>query len=199
VTDAAAAAWLEVLGALVADAAHAVNNVLNGAAVNLGVVTSRLSSPKVADATGEALAGRTVGFAADAATGLEAVSELVQSVVSLARPLPVSVDPARLVRDVVRVASAGCESGTVGIGVELRDPVLPSEGGPVVRLAIASGVRTLMRGGTGGMVSWVIRDIVLSRPAGSGGEPIVPARVMRILADTGVSVRAEADIVTLRV
>jgi hypothetical protein len=199
VTDAAAAAWLEVLGALVADAAHAVNNVLNGAAVNLGVVTSRLSSPKVADATGEALAGRTVGFATDAATGLEAVSELVQSVVSLARPLPVSVDPARLVREIVRVAAAGCESGTVGIGVELRDPVLPSEVGPVVRLAIASGVRTLLRGGTGGIVSWVVRDVVLSRPTGSGGEPIVPERVMRMLADSGVSVRAEADIVTLRV
>jgi hypothetical protein len=196
VTDAAAAAWLEVLGALVADAAHAVNNVLNGAAVNLGVVASRLSSPKVADSTGEALAGRTAGFATDAATGLEVVSELVQSVMSLARPLPVSVDPARLVREIVRVASAGCEAGTVGIGVELRDAVLSPEVGPVVRLAIASGVRTLLRGGSGGMVSWVATDVVLSRPTGSGGGPIVPERVVRILADAGLAVRAEADVVT---
>jgi hypothetical protein len=199
VTDGAAAAWLEVLGALVADAAHAVNNVLNSAAVNLSVVASRLSSPKVADSTGEALAGRTAGFAADAATGLGAVSELVQSVVSLARPLPVSVDPARLVSEIVRVAGAGYESGTVGIGVEMRDPVLPSEVGLVARLAIASGVRTLLRGGTGGMVSWVARDVVLSRPAGSAGEPILPERVTRILADAGVAVRAEADVVSLRV
>jgi hypothetical protein len=199
VTDAVAAAWLEVLGALVADAAHAVNNVLNSASVNLSVVANRLSSPKVAEFSAEALAGRTAGFAADAANGLDAASELVQSVVALARPLPVPADPARMVADIIRVASVGRRHETAELGVEVRDPIMPPEVASAVRLAIAAGVRTLVQGERGGTVRWVAREVALARPVGAGPEPIVSPRVMGIIADAGVAVRTEADIVTFSI
>jgi hypothetical protein len=184
-----------------ADAAHAANNVLNSAAVNLSVVTTRLASPQVADSSGEALAGRTAEFAVHAADGLDSASELVQSMVALARPLPAAPDPARMVTDIMRVAVAGCRDGVADLVVDLRDPIVAPDQSAVVRLAIATGVRTLLREGQGGTVRWIGSEVVLARPAGSlpQAEPIVAAHVMRIVADAGFAVRPDGEVVTFSI
>jgi hypothetical protein len=180
-----------------ADAAHAANNVLNSAAVNLSVVTTRLSSPKVADSSGEALAERTAEFAIHAALGLDSASELVQSMVALARPLPVPPDPARMVGDIVRVAMAGRREGAAEVAVEIRDPVASPHVGPVVRLAIAAGVRTLLGAGQGGTLRWVGDEVALARPADAAQDgSILPELVMRVVADAGLAVRPAAGMVT---
>jgi hypothetical protein len=205
VTDAAAAAWLEVLGALIANAAHASNNVLNAAAVNVSVLASRLSSPKVAESSGEELAGRTAGFAAQAAAGIDALSELVQSMLALARPLPVKADPARMVTDIVRVATVDARQGGPKLDVELCDPMLPgdADAASAVRLGVAAGVVALHRGGQGGSVRWIARDVTLARPARPSGPalatPIVADNILRIVAGTGVAVHVEAEMVTFSI
>ena len=188
-----------MLGVLIANAAHKSNNVLSQAAVSLSVVASRLSSPAAGESSGAELAARTSQFAAGAANGLEAVTELVQSMMALARPLPVPVDPSRMVADIVRVVMADAREGAPAVAVDLREPVLQPEVGPVVRLAIASGVRTLHRAGRGGTVPWVAGEVTLTRPtAAVGAKPIIPDDILRIVADAGVAVRSEADVVSLR-
>jgi hypothetical protein len=209
VTDAAAAAWLEVLGALITNAAHASNNALNAAAVNLSVLASRLTSPKVAESSGTELAARTAGFAAQAAAGLDSVSELVQSMVGLARPLPVPGDPWRMVADIVRVVTADTRQGTSVWSVEISDPVLMPDAGPLVRLAIASGVVALHRAGHGGTVRWAGREVVLGWPDGSPGappagtvvdtRPILADNILRIVSAAGFAVRVEAGSVTFSI
>lgn len=200
-TDAAAAAWLEVLGALISNAAHASNNALNAAAVNLSVLASRLSSPAVAESSGKDLAARTAGFAAKAATGVDAVSELVQSIVALARPLPIPADPWRMVADIVRVATADAHQGTLAWRVEMSDPVLMPDAAPLVRLAIASGVVALQREGHGGTMRWGGREVVLGWPTGTSPDarPILADNILRIVRTAGFAVHPEADRVTFSI
>jgi signal transduction histidine kinase len=69
--------WLSTLGALVARAAHEVNNALNGAVVNLEVV--RLRSRAGADA------GAAASFAGTAAEELERSAALVGALLALTR------------------------------------------------------------------------------------------------------------------
>jgi hypothetical protein len=201
VTDAAAAAWLEVLGALISNAAHASNNALNAAAVNLSVLASRLSSPTVAESSGTDVAARTAGFAAQAATGVDSVSELVQSMVALARPLPVPADPWRIVADIVRVATADARQGTSPWRVEISDPVLMPDAAPLVRLAVASGVVALQREGHDGTVRWGGREVVLGWPTGVSpdGRPILADNILRIVSSAGFAVHVEADSVTFSI
>ena len=204
-TEAAAAAWLEVLGALTASVAHRANNVFNATAINLHVLVSRLAPANVPDAmSGSELAGRTLGYAEQASTALESTSELVQSILALARPLPTPADPARMLTDIVRVVTAGAGDGTVGPDIEVRNPVLPRESAPLARLAIAVGVREIMRSGYRGRVSWVGREIRLSRePQGAsthdGLLPMVSDDIMRIMDDAGFAVQAQTDVVTFSI
>jgi hypothetical protein len=192
---------MEVLGALISNAAHASNNALNAAAVNLSVLASRLSSPAVAESSGTDLAARTAGFAAQAAAGLDSVSELVQSMVALARPLPVPADPWRMVADIVRVATADTRQGALAWSVEMSDPVLMPDAAPLVRLAIASGVVALQREGHGGTVRWSGREVVLGWPSGTSSDarPILADNILRMVSIAGFAVHAEADRVTFSI
>jgi hypothetical protein len=192
---------MEVLGALISNAAHASNNALNAAAVNLSVVASRLSSATVAESSGTDLAARTAGFAAQAAAGLDSVSELVQSMVALARPLPVPADPWRMVADIVRVATADTRQGASAWSVEMSDPVLMPDAAPLVRLAIASGVVALQREGHGGTVRWRGREVVLGWPSGTSSDarPILADNILRMVSIAGFAVHAEADRVTFSI
>jgi hypothetical protein len=45
----------------------------------------------------------------------------------------------------------------------------------------------------------VAGEVALARPAGTDTEPIVSPRVMGVIADAGVAVRTEADIVTFSI
>jgi hypothetical protein len=192
---------MEMLGALISNAAHASNNALNAAAVNLSVVASRLSSATVAESSGTDLAARTAGFAAQAAAGLDSVSELVQSMVALARPLPVPADPWRMVADIVRVATADTRQGASAWSVEMSDPVLMPDAAPLVRLAIASGVVALQREGHGGTVRWRGRQVVLGWPSGTSSDarPILADNILRMVSIAGFAVHAEADRVTFSI
>jgi signal transduction histidine kinase len=204
-SEAAAAAWLEVLGALTSNVAHRANNVFNAAAVNLHVLVSRLAPANIPSGmSGGDLSARTVVYAEQASKALESMSELVQSLLALARPLPTPVDPARMLMDIVRVVVAGAGDGVLDLDIEVQDPVLPREAAPVARLAIAVGMREIQRTGSRGRVSWVGRDVRLSREADGasvhdGRLPMVSDEIVRILDEAGFAVQAQTDVVTFSI
>lgn len=200
-SEAAAAAWLEVLGALMSNVAHRSSNVLNAAAINLQVLVSRLSPANVPDGmSGAELSSRTFGFAEQASNALGATSELVLSMLALARPLPTPVDPARMVNDIMRVVTAAEVPGALGIVGEVHNAVLPREAGPVARLAIAAGVQAMHRPHYSGRVVWEGLEVRLERvwhggPAG-GEEPMLKEEIVRILDEAGFAVRAQTGVIT---
>jgi hypothetical protein len=201
VTDAAAAAWLEVLGLLIANVAHKSHNVLNATMINLHVLVSRLSPTNIPTGmSGADLSTRTLVHAENASKALDSTSELVHSMLALARPLPVPADPSRMLTDIIRVVTADAREGAPVLDVEVQDPILGQDAGPEARLAIAAGVRALHRSGRGGTVRWVAREVTLAQPnGGANAKPILTDEILRILADAGFSVHARTELVTFSI
>ncbi len=86
--------WLATGQELARRSAHDVKNALNGVAVNLEVVRSRLERP---GATAEAAAR----FAATASQQFERVTEYAEALIALARPARQPTDAAALLRDLL--------------------------------------------------------------------------------------------------
>lgn len=160
--SAAAGVWLDLLSATVAEAAHAVNNALNTVAVNLAVVTERLSLPRAAESTGGALAERTVSFAATAADGLDSAAALVQSIMALARPLPPAPDPARLAADILRVVKAPGPPGAASLAVRVESATVPPGAGAEARLLLCAAARAVVGDAAGGEIVWAGPEIVVT-------------------------------------
>jgi signal transduction histidine kinase len=200
-SESAAAAWLEVLGALMGGVAHRSNNILNAATVNAQVLVSRLAPGSVpAGMSGADLSARTFAFAEKTSVALQSTTELVHSMLALARPLSVPADPVRMVDDIVRVVAADADTAGPRLAISVQDAVLPPEAGAVVRLAIASGARVLQCGERGGTVRWVGREVSLTRPNGDAGEvPILGDDIVRILIEAGFAVQARTDVVTFSI
>jgi hypothetical protein len=171
VTERAAVAgvWLDLLSATVAEAAHAVSNALHTVAVNLAVVTERLSLPRAAESTGGALAERTVSFAATAADGLDAAAALIQSIMALARPLPLAPDPARLAADILRVVTAPGPPGAASLAVHVESATLPPGAGAEARLVLCAAARAVVGDAAGGDIVWAGPEIVVTTHARRGG------------------------------
>lgn len=121
-----AALWLDVLGKIAGPAAHAVNNALNNVAINLALVQSRANTPGAA-----AYAERADGYLMEA-------TRLAQAVMALSRPVPVPVEPASVLHQLVPVMRAAERV------IEVHDDIEPvattSVHGAVVRLAIAAAL-----------------------------------------------------------
>lgn len=99
------AVWLEVFQRLCDATAHELKGAMNGVAVNLEVVRSRVTRPEAAAAA---------PFAESAARDFEAVIEMAEALLSLARsPRDGQVDVGRTARDVgVLLARSAAVRGT---------------------------------------------------------------------------------------
>jgi len=119
----AAALWIDLLGKLAGPAAHAVNNALNNVAINLAVAQSREHAKPYAERADEYLTEAT---------------RLTQAVLALARPVPIPVEPASVLHQLVVVLQAGDRR------IEVIDqhgrPVTTGVDGGAVRLAIAAAL-----------------------------------------------------------
>ncbi len=140
-------------------AAHEIRNPLNGVAVNLEVVRSRL-----ARGSGDpASIGR---FAESAASESERAAELVQALLELARPLATPVDlwsamlPMVALHRAIAGASAraapSAEVGTALASVTLdrrgEAPLAVAASAPVARLALAAALEAAAGAGTPAVV-----------------------------------------------
>jgi hypothetical protein len=116
-----AALWVDLLGKLAGPATHAVNNALNNVAINLAVLQSRRSATTYVERADDYLTEAT---------------RLTQAVLALARPVPIPVEPASVLHQLVLVLQAG----------DRRIEVIDQHGkaittlvdGAAVRLAIAA-------------------------------------------------------------
>jgi hypothetical protein len=123
-TDAVVAAlWIDWLGKLAGPATHAVNNALNNVAVNLAVVQSRANAMAYAERADEYLTEAT---------------RLAQAVLALARPVPMPVEPASVLHQLVPVVRA------TGRAIEIHDDgarvVTTKIDGAAVRLVLAAAL-----------------------------------------------------------
>ncbi len=84
-SDRIAALWLDTLGELATLAAHEIRNPLNGALLNIAVVTQRAGRGAVSPAD-------IAPFAEAAGNELERVTTLTEALLALARPAPARAD-----------------------------------------------------------------------------------------------------------
>ena len=121
-----AALWVDLLGKLAGPAAHAVNNALNNVAINLALVQSRANTAAAA-----AYAERADGYLLEA-------TRLAQAVMALARPVPVPVEPASVLHQLVAVIRAA--DRVVEIHDEMAHAATTPIDGAAVRLALAAAL-----------------------------------------------------------
>jgi hypothetical protein len=171
------------MGELVAAVGHEVNNSLNGIAVNLAVVSSRLD--------GGASADRVVPFAAKATAEFEAANQLVQSIVALARPVGV-LDAGRVVRPLAAVAGAVLARYGQAITLDIDEAgSLPSiEVAQAVRLVVGSALLTTVRERVSSRLIWKGREVRFE------AETTAPL-VDECMRGAGIELRESADGVTL--
>ncbi len=123
-TDAAVAAlWVDLLGKLAGPAAHAVNNALSNVAINLAVVQSRENARAYAERADEYLTEAT---------------RLAQAVLALARSVPVPVEPASVLHQIVVVLQA--DGRRIEIIQEHTTTMATGIDGGAVRLALAAAL-----------------------------------------------------------
>lgn len=165
--------WIDLLGKLAGPAAHAVNNALNNVAINLALVQSRASTTAAA-----AYAERADGYLMEA-------TRLAQAVMALARPVPVPVEPASVLHQLVPVIRAA--DRVVEIHDDIVHVVTTPIDGATVRLALAAALAE-----AGAHRAHVLR----------GGEEVridggaVPADVADAARRAGIGLRVEAAQVT---
>jgi len=116
-----AALWVDLLGKLAGPAAHAVNNALNNVAINLAVLQSRPSATAYVERADDYLTEAT---------------RLTQAVLALARPVPVPVEPASVLHQIVRVLEAA--DRRIQVIDQQGKPITTLVDGAAVRLAIAA-------------------------------------------------------------
>lgn len=121
-----AALWFDLLAKIAGPAAHAVNNALNNVAINLALVQSRASSPNAA------------GYAERADGYLVEATRLAQAVMALSRPVPVPVEPASVLHQLVPVLRAA--DRVIEIHDDIAHVVTTPTDGTVVRLALAAAL-----------------------------------------------------------
>src|SRR5690606_11174072 len=156
----AAEHWLPTLQELAGRTSHEIKNALNGVAVNLEVLRSRLERGA---GEGDAVAASVAPFARSASEQLDVLAELTEALLALARPAQGSGTQLRgIVRRAVRLADAMVR--TDGRGVVLvtgDDDALTSVPGDVARWIV---VRLLLDGLAEG------HALVVSLESGPGTE-----------------------------
>ena len=145
-TDSVAALWLVTLQEIMDRAAHEVKDSLNGVSLNLEVIRSRVARPDIASKD-------VVGFAEAASGQFEVLTARVEAMLALARPPRAggATDLAQALKllSTLLVPAARADGRTLKVdGYEQSVPTAA----PVqaVRLALASGMLSLVKGSKSG-------------------------------------------------
>lgn len=138
----AADQWLATLQELARRTSHEIKNALNGVAVNLEVLRSRLERGA---AQGDATAGTVAPFARSASEQLDQLSALTDAFLMLARPL--AAGPVELGPVVTRV-------------VRLTDAIARADG-RCVALSVAGDGAGLRTSASGDVARWIVVRLLL--------------------------------------
>lgn len=186
------ALWLATLQRVCARAAHEVKGALNGVAVNVEVVRSRAEKPG-----GELASVRP--FAAAAATQVEALIALNESLLALARAVPEPVELAPVVRRLegVLAPAARADGGELAVSGALEALGATSANGNAVRLAVASVLLAALDASARVRCVAEGSDVVRIESV-DGAAFTVAGDVVAAVADARIHVSADASAVSLR-
>ena len=187
--------WLDVLQQVSARTAHELKGALNGVSVNLEVVRSRSTR---ADAAAAAVAP----FAASAADQLEAVVEMTEALLRLARPPREPVDLGETIDGLTSLLapSARAEGGSLRVESPSREAALAIRpGGNVARLVIGAALlAALSRKGDIRCRVEVGEDAVVGVECADAEGPIeLPADVLAAAAGADIRVHCEGQSISM--
>ena len=186
------ALWLELSGRLVDRVAHEIKNPLNGLAVNLEVLRTRVARGAPSDAL--------ASYVDAAASELARTTELVESLLALARPVRQPIDLWGTLRVLGTLYGAVAAAAGGSVVVERPDDVSdsstadPTAARAALALALESAIAvggsvrcTIERSGG----EWVVRLHTSNRP------PPFADAVLDVLARAGLAVRCDPNGLTV--
>lgn len=187
------ALWLATQQAIASRTAHEIKNTLNGVAVNLEVVRSRLGRPAGAAPSPAAT------FAETASAQFELLTRQTEALLALMRPVPAPVDIAGVTGHLAALLGAAVEKdgGHLVVEQDGERHATAAHEPATVRLVVAAALlaavdglregeaRVLVAGGDDGPRVTVRRD---------RGEPLLLSPdVARVAVDAGVRIDPAAD------
>ena len=188
--------WLDVLQQVSARTSHELKGALNGVSVNLEVVRSR-------SARADAAAAAVAPFAASAADQLDAVVEMTEALLRLARPPREPVDLGDTVAGLTSLLapSARAEGGSLRVESPSRDvaALVIRPPGNVARLVIGAALlAALSRKGDIRCRVEVGEDAVVGVECADAEGPIeLPADVLAAAAGADIRVHCEGQSISM--
>jgi hypothetical protein len=188
--------WLDVLQRVCARTAHELKGALNGVAVNLEVVRSRSSRP-------DAAAASVATFASSAADQLDAVVDMSEALLALARAPREPVDVCDTVACLTSLLapSARADGGSLRVELPSRDVAGTTvrTRGNVVRLVIGASLLTALsrKGDIRCKVNAGEEMVVHVECADAEGPLELPPDVLAAAATTEITVHSEGHSILL--
>ena len=188
--------WLDVLQQVSARTAHELKGALNGVSVNLEVVRSR-------SARTDAAAAAVAPFAASAANQLEAVVDMTEALLRLARPPREPVDIGDTVDCLTSLLapSARAEGGTLRVESPSRDVAVLAirPQGNVARLLVGAALLAALsrKGDIRCRVEVGEETVVGIECADSEGPIELPADVLAAAAGNDIRVHCEGQSISM--
>jgi hypothetical protein len=201
--------WLTTQQVIAARVAHEIKNTLNGVAVNLEVVRSRLGRVAAAGAvsartapagdtgqTSRAAAALPTSFAETASSEFEQLTREVEALLALVRPVRQPPDVALVVAQLAGLLGLAAERGGGRLSVEGTDDgdARTSVDGETVRLVVAQAMLAALQDGGTTSVRCVVSQVAGEGPrltmisAGGRDTLALPDDVARVAAAAGVLV-----------
>lgn len=184
------ALWLDTLNRIAGRAAHELKGVLNGVSVNLEVVRSRSAKPDTA-------ASAVASFSASAATQFDAVIDMTEALLALARRATGPADAGQVVRWVAALLGpvARVDGRDLAVDGSVSDLGTVSADPGAVRMAIGA----VLLGAIESARRVVCRaDDRTLRVEGTDGEPGRPAdEIVAAAREAGIQIQAERSAISI--
>lgn len=190
-TEAVARLWLDTLGTLAGRAAHDLRGALNGVAVNLEVVRSRLARGAEAGAVG--------AFAETAAAQMEILAPRVEALLAFNRPARAPLDVREVVDRLMQLlgpplATAG---GELAWGESDGDPAPTGADPEAARLVLAAVLLAATARPTSVICRLRRQDaIILQVDSGESPEPLAAA-LQRAAIDARIPIACSGHTTTI--
>ena len=202
-TQDVAALWLATQQAIASRTAHEIKNTLNGVAVNLEVVRSRLGRAPATAASAT--------FAETASQQFEVLTRQTEALLALVRPVRLPADVAQLTAQIAALLEAAAERDGARLIVDASEGgAATMVDGAVVRLAVASALLAAIEAvapsravaaGAGHAAIEVHCQVTVDEKGprltvrkGGDAKVALPAEVARVAADAGVRVAVEGGL-----
>lgn len=200
------ALWLATQHQVAGRVAHEIKNTLNGVAVNLEVVRSRLARAAASESgAGPAYAGpgkASTAFAETASTEFERVTAQAEALLALVRPVQAPTDVALVAAQLAALLGLAAARDGGRLIVEGTDDggARTTGDGNVVRLVVAQAMLAALHDGAAHEVRCVVTSapgegprLTITRTAGAAGLDALalPHDVTRVAAEAGIIARPD--------